>query len=157
MAGNLKKGGTAAAAVLTLSVAFVGVREGVRTTPYRDAGGVPTVCYGETHVEMRRYTLDECKDMFKKALAKEYGAKVEECVTRDMSIETEVSFWSVAYNTGWQGFCQSHIVALYNAGHSREACEAIIGYKVSQRGVGVLPGLVKRRKDESALCLKGLG
>ena len=48
--------------------------------------------------------------------------------TRDMAIETEVAFISLAYNTGWQGFCQSRIVALWNAGRAREACEAILAW-----------------------------
>jgi lysozyme len=157
MAGNLKKGGGAAAALLALAVTYIGVREGVRTVPYRDPGGVLTVCWGETHVPMRRYTLDECKVMFKTALTKVYGAKLEECVTRPMSIETEVAFLDTAYNAGWQGTCQSPAIRLWNAGHEREACDALNGWHVSQRGVGVLPGLVHRRKDAVELCLRGLG
>lgn len=156
MAGNFKKGGLAAAALIAAATPFIAKHEGVRLKPYRDAGGVWTVCYGETNVPMRIYTLAECKAMFGKALEKEYGARVEDCVTKDMPIRVEVAFISLAYNTGWQGFCRSRIVLLWNAGRFHESCMAIEGYKVSQRGVGVLPGLITRRVDEKGECFAGL-
>lgn len=157
MAGNLKKGGGAAAALIALLVVFVGHNEGVRLNTYRDAGGVPTTCFGETRgVKMGdHHTLDECKAMFAKALA-EFGKHIEACITQPMSVETEAAFISVGYNAGWQGFCLSPAAHLYNAGRFREACLAISGWHVSQRGVGVLPGLQRRRNEERDLCLKGL-
>jgi lysozyme len=51
--------------VVALAVALVGAWEGLRTKAYRDAVGVPTVCYGETRgVRMGdRYTVEQCKVM----------------------------------------------------------------------------------------------
>lgn len=60
--------GAAAASGL---IGFTGTREGVSLAPYNDTIGahVKTVCYGETNVPMRRYTLPECKQMLGDSLA----------------------------------------------------------------------------------------
>jgi lysozyme len=150
---NVKRGGALAA----MLVAFVGAKEGYRPNAYLDAGGVPTICFGETkgvHIGDRK-TRPECEAMFITRLD-EFATHVESCITRPMPVKVEVAFVSLAYNIGWGGFCKSPIVALYNAGKSREACDAIHNRYVTQRGVGVLRGLVTRRNEESRICLDGL-
>lgn len=52
-------------------VAFTGSNEGVRLAPYNDTIGAhrETVCFGETNVPMRLYTLPECKQILANSLA----------------------------------------------------------------------------------------
>lgn len=69
MAVNKKQvAGGGIAAALLLAVPLIGKWEGKRNDPYLDIVGVPTVCYGETRVEMRRYSDDECKAMLQDAV-----------------------------------------------------------------------------------------
>jgi lysozyme len=58
-------GATAAA----MAISFTGSNEGKSNTPYRDSGGVWTVCHGQTGVTMRYYSDGECDAMFGDALA----------------------------------------------------------------------------------------
>lgn len=140
-----------------LGVAVVGGAEGIRTTAYPDPAtkGQPwTVCYGETMGVKRgdRHSVDECKAMLIERLDG-FGNKVEGCVTRPMKDETFVAFVSLAYNIGSGGFCKSSVARLYNAGHERAACDAMLKFN---RAAGVVfPGLVRRRTAERALCLQG--
>ncbi len=62
------QGGLVGGAVLAAAMALIQPWEGLRTDPYNDIVGIPTVCYGETRVQMRRYTKAECSDMLKRTL-----------------------------------------------------------------------------------------
>lgn len=155
---KLKKGGIfgGITAVGLLAVATVGPFEGVRTVPYPDIIGVPTVCYGETKgVKLGgpAYTLAKCKEMLVDRLD-EFADQVEACVTRPMSGKTEVAFVSLAYNIGSAGFCRSSVVRLYNAGDGRGACNAMVRF--NRAGGNVVAGLARRREAERKLCLEGL-
>src|SRR5262245_26015574 len=148
---RLRKG-TAAGA---LAVAVVGGFEGLRTTAYEDAIGVPTICYGETrgvHLGDHK-TKPECDAMLLTRL-NEFAGRVEACVKRPMPDKVEVAFVSLAYNIGEGAFCASSVARLYSAGESRAACDAIMRF--NRAGGHVLSGLTNRRKRERALCLEGL-
>lgn len=137
-------------------VAVVGSAEGLRQTAYPDSIGVPTICYGETKgVQLGDHkTKAECDAMFVERLD-EFANGVERCVKRPMSDKTEVAFVSLAYNIGMGGFCKSSVVRFYNAGATREACDAMLRF--NRAGGVVFPGLTKRRERERKLCLEGLG
>jgi lysozyme len=141
-------------AVGAAAVAVIGAFEGVRQTAYRDVVGVPTVCFGETQgVKMGdRYTLDECKVMFRNSLEK-YALPVERCIKRPMADSTYISFVSLSYNIGSGGFCNSSVARLYNMGRTREACDYMLRY--NRAGRKVFPGLERRRQAERKLCLQG--
>ena len=62
---------------------------------------------------------------------------------------------SMAYNIGSGAFCKSSVARYANAGDWERACKRMAQiYKTA--GGQELPGLVKRRKMESELCLEGL-
>ena len=145
-------------AAATLCTGLVGGFEGIRTTAYPDpaTGREPwTVCFGETAGVKRgdTYTLAQCKVMLANSL-EGYALKLEACVTRPMADETYAAFLSLSYNIGSGGFCKSSVVRLYNAGDRRAACHAILAF--DRAGGRVNAGLVRRRKAEEALCLKGV-
>ncbi|MFG6915415.1 glycoside hydrolase family protein, partial [Burkholderia pseudomallei] len=77
---------------------------------------------------------------------------------RPYQLAAAVSF---AYNVGARAYCNSTTAKRFNAGDLRGACRAINEADdgrpqwVTARG-REMPGLVKRRADERAICERGL-
>ena len=148
-------GVTATAAGLAILVAFVGPWEGLRTSPYPDVGGVPTVCYGETAVPMRTYTAAECRTMFEARLI-EFEAGLDRLLDDPGAIPagSKVAFVSWAYNVGLGAARSSTLIRKANAGDVEGACRELPRWnKVRGR---VVQGLVNRRAAELELCLEAL-
>lgn len=130
------------------------VSEGVRQVAYRDPVGIPTVCIGETlNVKMGdRHTLAECKDMLATRLVRDFGPAVDRCVKAPMSTERKAALVSFAYNVGAGAFCKSTLVKRLNR-NDPNACDELLKWT---RAAGIqLPGLVKRRKEERTMCMRG--
>ena len=150
--------------VAALAVALVGAWEGLRTKAYRDAVGIPTVCYGETRgVKMGdRYSVEECKAMLGDGLV-DFELGIRKCLVAPDRIpdKSYVAFISLAYNIGQRGFCKSS-VARYANEYGRtgnldaltNACHRIKAF--NKAGGRVLSGLVRRRSEEHKLCLEGV-
>jgi lysozyme len=153
MKSRLKRG----AAVTVVAIALVGGFEGLRTVAYRDPVGIPTVCFGETGgVHMGdHYTVAECKAMLGDRLV-EMERGMAACLDHPDAIpnETYAAFLSFTYNVGTGAFCRSTLAHKANAGDLAGACDELL--KWTRAGSVVLPGLVKRRQQERALCRKGL-
>ncbi len=145
-------GGTSAA-VFAAACALITPWEGMRTNPYLDIVGVPTVCLGETKVPMRTYTVPECKAMLREGL-KEYDDGMKRCVTRDMPDSVHVAFLSATYNIGVKGFCGSSMARHANAGDWFAACDALLNW--NKAGGKVVRGLDNRRKAEHQVCVRDL-
>lgn len=145
--------GTGAAAAL---IATTAAWEGLSTDPYADklAHGILTVCYGDTEVEMRRYTKAECQELLGDRLA-DYAAPVlarnPELKGHDAQI---VAATSLAYNIGVGNYRKSSVARLFSAGRWKEACDAFL--KWNRAGGREIKGLTNRRKAERAICLRGL-
>lgn len=135
------------------SAGFIGYWEGLETKPYRDVGGVWTVCYGETAVEMREYTKAECEEMLKERVAEFYAA-VNTRVTYDLPLSTQIAFTSFAYNVGVKAFERSTLLKLANKGDLIGACNQLERW--SYVGRMWVRGLNNRRKAEHALCVADL-
>lgn len=160
---------TAAAAVAT---PFIGGWEGLSRDPYTDLAGYRTVCYGETRVNMRRYSDAECLAMLNKAV-EEFANQVLQC-TPELAYHPYAlaAVTSGTYNIGLQRYCTSTAAKLFKAGDIRGGCNAMSAYngvtyekprtglKCRQLKSGKwfceIPGLVNRRKAERQLCLTGL-
>ncbi len=138
---------------LTLAVPLVQGFEGLRTEPYNDVGNVPTVCFGETQKPIRKYTPDECAVLLVARLASDYAPAVITCVPTlaDKPNQLAASL-SLSYNIGTNAFCRSTAAKRFNAGDWAGGCDAFNMWV--KAGGRVLPGLVKRRAAERALCLK---
>ena len=150
---RLAKGGLVAA----LAVVTIGAHEGLRTQAYRDAVGVPTICYGETRgVRLGMVkTKPECDAMLIKALD-EFADGMERCAPaiRQAPESRYVAHLSLSYNIGTGGYCRSSVARLFNAGQIRASCDAFLWW--DKAGGRALPGLTRRRHEERALCLQGL-
>ena len=149
---RLKKG----AGITALAVALVGGFEGLRTAAYLDPVGIPTICFGETRgVQMGdRKTVEECRKMLGDRLV-EFETGMRACLRNPDALPDGpyVASLSLSYNLGTGGFCRSSVRRLLDAGQIRQACDAFRNFTTA---AGIrLPGLVKRREAERALCLKG--
>lgn len=139
----------ACAALLALATPVVIRYEGLSTTPYRDPVGILTVCYGETNVAMRTYTPAECQDMLARSLA-EHWQKVAHCVPADAPDRVKAASASFAYNVGPAAFCGSTMSRKLLARDYAGGCAELSRWTYA--GGQQLPGLVKRRAAERALC-----
>lgn len=152
---RLAKAGAAGAVVVALALPMVKESEGLRTSAYLDPVGIPTICYGETlGVEMGdRKSVAQCDEM----LVARLGGFLDDmraCTTVKLPAKTEAAFLSFTYNLGIGTYCRNMAAKRINKGKVREACEAMSLY--TKAGGRTLPGLVRRRAEERALCLEGL-
>jgi lysozyme len=123
-------------------------------------GDVPTIGFGSTAgVRMGDKTtptrslvrlLDEIEGV--------YAAGVRRCVTVPLYQYEYEAYVRLTYNVGVRTFCRSaapgkppNLIDLINSGRYAEACARIEAFKYGP-GRKVLPGLVKRRAEERAIC-----
>lgn len=137
------------AGVIALAIPVVAAFEGLVLRPYRDPIGIMTVCYGDTHAQMREYTPAECRALLVASL-QEHGAAIAPCLPDKLPDHVAASVLSFAYNVGPAALCGSTLARKLKAGDVAGAC-AELGRWVYAGG-RVLPGLVKRRVAERAMC-----
>jgi lysozyme len=146
----------AIAAAVLLAAPITASFEGLRTKPYLDPANIPTVCYGETELAMRVYSADECGQMLRARLAKDYAPHILDCLPQVADRpKVFAALLDASYNAGWAAVCKSRMVDAFRSGN--DGCALFEGWYVTTRnrktGVRVtLPGLVRRRKAEAALC-----
>ena len=148
------------AALIPIAAQFNGGMEGKENTPYKDPVGVLTVCYGHTgkDIQNRRYSDEECLALLEKDVAKH--AKALDCINTPLQLHEQVAFVSLAYNIGVAKFCggsgykTSTVVNKANAGDMAGACAAMSAWRNGCKAgkCSPLPGLVKRRAVERAVC-----
>jgi lysozyme len=140
--------------VLAASTLFgIAMHEGYKGEAYVPvAGDVPTIGFGSTGgVKMGDKTdpiralqrlLDEVDSV--------YAQGVRNCITVPMYQHEFSASVSLTYNIGVKAFCGSTVAKRFNAGDYAGACAAFDMW--NKQGGRVLPGLVKRRAEERAVC-----
>lgn len=128
--------------------------EGVRYTPYRDSGGVLSVCYGHTGSDIvpgKRYTAAECQSLLDSDL-KAAMAVVDANVTVPLNENQKAALASFVYNVGSGAFERSTLLKKLNAGDRDRAgaCDEMRRWKYVDGKVS--RGLVNRRAVERELC-----
>ena len=142
----IAKIGAAAAALLVPTVVYF---EGTILGGYVDPAGIVTACTGHIETaELRRYTKAECEQLLYRDLLKH--ADDLRCVTVPLKDHEKAAFISFSFNVGREAFCQSTLVRKVNAGGLPGACAELSRWTYA--GGRQLPGLVKRRAAERALC-----
>lgn len=146
----------ALAAMLAVATPFVAGWEGYSGRPYADrlAGGLMTVCFGETRVPMRTYARAECEAMLREGVG-EFALAVAQ---RNPELRGHPNQWSaatsLAYNIGVPAYQRSTVARRFSEGRWREACDAILLW--NRAGGRVVKGLDNRRRAERELCRRGL-
>lgn len=166
MKSRLRTIGATGAVVLTamgiFAATYTGGKEGKRNHAYRDIVGVVTICYGETAggVKMGDYKTDaECRELLGESLVK-HEQGMRKCLSDPDGIPPNVyvTALDLTFNVGVGAFCKSTMRRRINARDYRGACDAVMAFTKGRiRGELVdIPGLVNRRRDNRALCLRDL-
>lgn len=142
---------------LALAAALIVPSEGRRLDPYRDTGGVLTVCDGHTGgVQARRYTPGECDQLLASDIRK-HDSDISKCIPAGLPDRPHAAFLSFAYNVGAPTFCKSTMSKKARAGDIPGACAEISRFVfVAGRDCRLkssnCAGIVKRREKERAMC-----
>ena len=143
--------GTGAAGLLLVAVAAF---EGKSNDPYLDLVKVPTVCFGETRVEMRRYSDAECEEM----LADGLGDFATGVLERNPGLSDRpyqlAAATSLSYNIGLGNYRGSTAARRFSAGNYAGGCKAMLRW--NRAGGRVVKGLTNRRAAEYRICMTGL-
>lgn len=155
MAGVRRLVASALLATSAAGVAFVGHHEGLRKQAYRDPVGIVTVCYGHTSTARmgQSYSKEACEALLQSDL-RAAEAAVRRLVKVPLSQETFDSLVSFTFNVGEGNLARSTLLRRLNAGDYIGACNEMLRW--TQARGQTLPGLVTRRQDERAMCLKGI-
>jgi lysozyme len=146
-------------------LALIKREEAFRGAWYKCAAGKPTIGYGhviqanEGHYYTTKLTEAEASDLLRKDVDKGYGAHVASKLTRPVTQNQFDAMVSFCYNIGTQGFNQSSVLRLANAGSTNENDIKIafglwnkVTDPVSRKRL-VNNGLTRRRAKEAALYL----
>lgn len=126
--------------------------EGTEFKPYRDIGGVWTVCNGITGPDVivgKVYTETECKKLLQKHLTP-YARSVEKSVKVPASEYQKAALISFSFNVGVSAFERSSLLRYLNSGESKKACDALRRWVYVDRKE--IPGLMNRREIEREIC-----
>jgi lysozyme len=97
----------------------------------------------------RVWTRDEVLELFSRDLAF-FERGIPRYCPKDLTQSRFDAFVSFSFNAGLGGLQRSPMRMKHNRGDFEGAAEAWLNYRITGGGK-VLPGLIKRRKDESAL------
>lgn len=150
-------GASLMAIVMTAIIPQIQNFEGTKYTPYRDIGGILTVCSGHTgpDVVVRKvYTPGECA-----ALTQTDATKAADGVLNvspqlkyhPMQLAAAVSF---SYNVGVGNYSKSSVAKYFNVGNLEMGCSELLKYTYA--GGKYSQGLADRRKAEYAICTSTL-
>jgi len=120
-----------------------------------------TACSGETLgiKEGDRFTDRECREMLERRLTHDFGKALHRYFTDDtlkhrLTPFRDAAYRSHSYNVGVRGTGRSTATRRLNAGDIKGGCHALGWW--NKAGGRVVRGLVNRRAEEVALCLRGL-
>lgn len=150
--------GALAAAGLSIGAIFAGsmivpTHEGLVNKTYLDPVGIATSCYGHTGSDVQMgqvYSNDQCVQQLSEDV-QEADKQVHSAITVPLTWYQEAALISFTYNVGYTKFKNSTMVKLFNAGKYTEGCKQMLRWVYA--GGKKLPGLVKRRQQETAVCL----
>jgi lysozyme len=129
---------------------LIAIMEGFSPTPYKDAVGIPTDGFGNTHNVGKNKTVPQHLEQLNRN-ATVAGLAVSRCITKPMTQGNYDAFVSFTFNVGEGAFCKSTLVKKFNAGDTAGACNELTRWVYA--GGKKLPGLVARREKEKELCL----
>lgn len=154
---NVRTLGKIGAGALALAAPIVGYYEGMIPHTYTDPVGIPTICIGHTGADVvpgHVATPGECEALLQADLGGAYG-DVRRCIGVPLQPHEAAALTSFTFNVGGAALCTSTLARMANAGApAAQWCPQLERW-VYARKAGVLiqlPGLVKRRAAERAMC-----
>jgi len=147
------KAGIASLIVVLTATPFAMKHEGMLLRTYVDPVGIKTACGGETDraITMRaQFTRDECVAVMGASLYA-HALELDNCITRPLRQHEAVAVLSWGYNVGTGAACRSTLVRMLNEGQPPVVWCAQLS-RWDKAGGRQLPGLVKRRAEERAMC-----
>jgi len=150
-------GGTLAA--VALAAPMGAYYEGVLPVGYADPVGIPTDCVGETQgakVGVQRFTFAQCLQRYSVRLQANWDNGLSNCIVQDVTVNQGAALMSFSDNNGISATCSSTMVRMLNAGAPPDIwCPQMKRWVYAKKfGISIqLPGLVKRRDAEMAMCL----
>ncbi len=144
--------GVVGVGVAGLLLTYVPQFEGVILRGYKDPIGIVTACAGHTATAVlgKPYTHEQCMQLLEQDLIA-HAEPVLACTpvlkgkTGPLAAAT-----SLAFTIGGPKYCGSTAARRFNAGDIAGGCRALEMW--NKAGGKVLPGLVKRRATERAIC-----
>lgn len=139
-------------AVTVMAAALLATFEGEIRHTYLDPIGIPTACVGHTGPDVRlgqRYTAEQCQALLQQDLL-EANADIDRCIKAPLTVGQRAAMISFVFNVGGKKFCGSGVARRLNAADYAGACAELSRWVYA--GGRVLPGLVKRRAAERAMC-----
>lgn len=128
--------------------------EGCVLHAYQDPVGVWTIGWGHTeNVYPGQHVTQAEADSLLLGDVREFAMHVEPLLKRPATNNQFCALVSFAFNVGLGALHGSTLLHLFNAGHPIEEVAQQFGRWI-YGGTRVLPGLVRRRKEEAALFLK---
>lgn len=153
---RLVAGALAVSLVSASGVALIKTHEGVRYTSYPDpgTGGAPwTICYGHTSGVRPGMTATQAQcDRWLADDIRIAEGSVRKLVRVSLSQTEYDAYTSFVFNAGEHNFSNSTMLRLLNAGQHAAACNQFPRWVYADKRK--LKGLVTRRYEEQALCLK---
>lgn len=145
--------GGIAAVVLALVTGLVMKYEGSSNAAYWDPWGkVWTICEGHTGPDVHEgsvFTDEQCAAIREKDIAIA-NAAVKRCIPVPLLVQIEAALTDGAYNIGPSLVCGSTLQKLAMANDWPGACNQLRRW--DKAGGRVLPGLTRRRTDDTHLC-----
>lgn len=145
------------AIVLNATVPTIQNLEGIKNTPYKDIGGVLTVCSGHTGVDVvakKVYTNAECADLTESDVQKAASGVLKtspQMIYHPLQLAAAISF---SYNVGIGDYGKSSVSRYFNQGQFALGCAELLKYVYA--GGKYSPGLFNRRKQEYLICTSTL-
>ncbi len=135
---------------MLLAAPLIARYEGERTQAYADPVGIPTICFGHTAgVRLgQTATPEQCAGKLV-ADTRAALADVDRC-TPGLPDRVRAALASFAYNVGGGAYCRSTLAQYAKRGNIAAACAELSRWTYA--GGRELPGLVKRRAAERAMC-----
>lgn len=155
--------GSAAALFLACCMAFIAPHEGERLMAYPDTGGIYTICDGHTKGVKKgdKATPAQCKDFLEQDTVE--AVATFNFLTNNAPVPPQAKkvFIDEIFNAGAGNFKKSTMRRLILAGDFNGACRQFPRYKYVDGHDCNLPasncrGIIVRRTEQMAACLKGL-
>ena len=138
---------------IVAAILLIANYEGLALKPYKDVGGVWTVCYGHTGPDViptKEYTEDECNNLLIKDTNDRWKI-VDKLVTVPLTESEHAAYTVFIYNVGEGAFKSSTLLKKLNAGDRKGACQELLRWKYAAGKVW--QGLLTRREMERKVCL----